>query len=165
MFKQTSEHFQSSLFSKYHYRFKKCFSAQHCLVSILEKWKSATEEVVWRTLFINISKAFDCLSHDLLIVKLNAYGLACQLCDFYLMQRAKINRIYLLGRNHVWGSTGVYDWASLHSYVIYSLLWKTLTLQAMQVIHHTAIHHRKFNWGGNSKIKKSYKISLLVVYW
>ena len=37
MFKQTSEHFQSSLFSKYHCRFKKCFSAQHCLVSILEK--------------------------------------------------------------------------------------------------------------------------------
>ena len=56
MFKQTSEHFQSSLFSKYHYRFKKCFSAQHCLVSTLEKWKSATEEVVWRTLFIKYIK-------------------------------------------------------------------------------------------------------------
>ena len=37
MFKQMSEFFESSFFSKYQCGFRKGFSAQHCLVSILEK--------------------------------------------------------------------------------------------------------------------------------
>ena len=34
--------FFEGFFSKYHCGFRKGFSAQHCLVSMLEKWKSAT---------------------------------------------------------------------------------------------------------------------------
>ena len=37
MFKQMSEFFESSFFSKYQCGFRKGFSAQHCLVSMLEK--------------------------------------------------------------------------------------------------------------------------------
>ena len=37
MFKQMLEYFASSFFSKYQYGFRKAFSAQHCLVSMLEK--------------------------------------------------------------------------------------------------------------------------------
>ena len=43
MFKQMSKFFESSFFSKYQCGFRKGFSAQHCLVSMLEKWKSATD--------------------------------------------------------------------------------------------------------------------------
>ena len=42
-FKQMSEFFESSFFSKYLCGFGKGFSAQHCLVSMLKKWKSATD--------------------------------------------------------------------------------------------------------------------------
>ena len=38
-----SEYFESSFFSKYQCGFRKGFSAQHCLVSMFEKWKSATD--------------------------------------------------------------------------------------------------------------------------
>ena len=86
IFKQMSECFESSCFSKYQCGFRKGFSAQHCLVSMLEEWKSATDnKKAFGALLTNLSKAFDCFSHDLLIAKLNAYGLTCQLCNLYIV--------------------------------------------------------------------------------
>ena len=71
MFKQKSEYFESFL-SEYQYGFRKGFSAQHCLLSMLQKWKSALDNRnMFGELLTDLSKAFDCLSHDLLIVKLN----------------------------------------------------------------------------------------------
>ena len=101
MFKQMSEYFESSFFSKYQCGFRKGFSAQHCLVSMLEKWKSATDnKKSFGALLTDLSKAFDCLSHELLIAKLNAYGFnmsALRFVHSYLknrMQRTKINSEY-----------------------------------------------------------------------
>ena len=87
-----SEYLESSFFSKYQCGFRKGFSAQHCLALMHEKWKSATDN--------KKSEGFDCLSHDLLIVKLNAYGFNMSALLFvhsYLknrMQRTKINSKY-----------------------------------------------------------------------
>ena len=101
MFKQMSESFESSFFSKYQRGFTKSFSAQHCLASILEKWKSATGNKKWfGGLTTDLSKAFVYFPHDLLIAKLNAYRFnmsALQFVHSYLknrMQRTKIDSEY-----------------------------------------------------------------------
>ena len=68
---------------------------------MLEKWKSAVDnKKVFGALLTDLLKAFDCLSHDLLIAKLNAYGFsmaALRLIQNYLSnrkQRTKINTEY-----------------------------------------------------------------------
>ena len=68
---------------------------------MLEKWKSAIENKnLFGPLLTDLSKAFDCLPHDLLIEKLNAYGFSMKstrLIQNYLTirkQRTKINLTY-----------------------------------------------------------------------
>ena len=67
MFKQMSKYFEP-FFSKFQCSFRKDFSAQQCLLSVLEKWKSAAENkkiyIYIGVLFTDLSKAFDCLSHE-----------------------------------------------------------------------------------------------------
>ena len=83
MFKQMLEYFEKSFFPKYQCRFRKGFSAQYCLVAMLEKWKSATDnKKLFGALLSDLSKAFD---YDLLIAKLNAYGFNMSACDLYVV--------------------------------------------------------------------------------
>ena len=65
---------------------------------MLEKWKPAIgNRKMFGVLLTDLSKAFDCLSHDLLVAKLNACGFsiaALRLMQNYLSnrkQRTKIN--------------------------------------------------------------------------
>ena len=74
MFKQISEYFEPIL-SKFQCGFRRGFSALHCLLAMLEKWKlDVHNKRNFSALFLELSKAFDCLSHDLLLTNLNAYG-------------------------------------------------------------------------------------------
>ena len=99
MFKLMSSFFD--IFSKYQYGFRKGFSTQQCLLALLEKWKRSLDRgKVFGALLTDLSKAFDCLNHDLLIAKLNAYGFslpALKLIHDYLLnkkQRTRINNSY-----------------------------------------------------------------------
>ena len=57
--------------SKYKCGFRKGFDTQHCL---LELWKIRDNKGVFAAVLTDLSKAFDCISHEFLIAKLNAYG-------------------------------------------------------------------------------------------
>ena len=101
MFKHMSNYFEEHFLFKYQCGFRKGFSAQHCLMALLEKWKTCVDQKqICGALLADLSKAFDCLPHDLIIAKLNAYGFslsALRLIHDYLSnrkQRTKINLTY-----------------------------------------------------------------------
>ena len=100
MFKQIRD-FMENFFTKFQCAFRKGYSTQQCLIALIEKWKSATDKgKSFGALLTDLSKAFDCLPHELLIAKLNAYGFslaALRLVRSYFSnrkQRTKINESY-----------------------------------------------------------------------
>ena len=82
--------------------FRKGFNAEHCLVSMIQKWKESVDNGgVFGAIMTDLSKAFDCLHHELLITKLDAYGFdikSVKLIQQYLSnrkQRVKAGNAYI----------------------------------------------------------------------
>ena len=71
--------------------YRKGYSCQSVLLKLIEDSKTNLDDgLLVGFLLQDLSKAFDCLPHGLLIAKLNAYGLsksACQLIASYLTNR------------------------------------------------------------------------------
>ena len=87
--------------SSYLFGYRKGHSTEQCLLVMLEMWKEALDtKKVAGSILTDLSKAFDCLSHDLLIAKLEAYGFGKSALKFiydYLKerkQRTKVNGAY-----------------------------------------------------------------------
>ena len=102
--------FFDKVLSKYQCGFRKGFSAQHCLIKLLEQWKKSIDQgLVFGALLTDLSKAFDCLSHELLVAKLSAYGMedsAVRFISDYLTnrkQRTKIGNNYSSWRDVLFG--------------------------------------------------------------
>ena len=76
---------------------QKVYSTQYCLLAMFEKWKSAVDKgELSGALLTDLSKAFDYLSHKLLLAKLHAYGFSIailRLIDSYLKNRRQITKI------------------------------------------------------------------------
>ena len=69
------ENFMEGNLSKLLAGFSKNQNTQHCLVNVLEKWKSTLDKdgfVV--VMFVDLSKVFETMYYDSLIAKLGAYG-------------------------------------------------------------------------------------------
>ena len=85
------------LLSKYQCWFRKGYNAQHCLLAMIERWKKAVDNGnVFGALLTDLSKAFVCLPHNLIIAKLNSYGFnlaALNLIHNYLTKRKQRNKI------------------------------------------------------------------------
>ena len=72
MYKQIFKFFEN-IFSN-QCGFRKGHSIQQCLLAILEKWKRSVDSgKAFDALLTDLSKPFDCLNHELVIAKPNAY--------------------------------------------------------------------------------------------
>ena len=81
--------------------FRSGFGCQTALLRIIEDWKKALDDNKFiAAILMDLSKAFDCLPHNLLMLKLEAYGLSensLKLLKSYLenrRQRIKIGNNY-----------------------------------------------------------------------
>ena len=90
MYNEIIEFVETSL-SPYLFGFRKGHSTEHCLVVMLEAWKKSPDDKgASGAVLTDLSKAFDCLNHDLLIAKLGAYGVSHDALKFirsYLKER------------------------------------------------------------------------------
>ena len=93
--------FMDPKLSIYQCGFRQGTNAQNCILLMLEKWKKCLDgKGKTGALLTDLSKAFDCLDHGLLIAKLDAYGFgynALKLIYSYLtgsLQRVRINSTY-----------------------------------------------------------------------
>ena len=55
--------------------FRSRYSTQHVLLNLINKWNSCLDNSgVVGTILMDLSNAFDCLPHEIILVKLHAYG-------------------------------------------------------------------------------------------
>ena len=77
--------------------FRKRNGTQWCPLVMLETWKRSVNKVkTFGASLTGLSKAFDCLHHELLTAELNAYGFslpALQLINYYLSNRKQRTKI------------------------------------------------------------------------
>ena len=90
LFEQISVYFDNFL-SDQQWELPKGYSTQHCLSNLLEKWRNSVDKSKSSgALLTDLSKIFDCLYHELLTAKLNAYRFslpALRLIHDYLSNR------------------------------------------------------------------------------
>ena len=90
MQKQISGYISNYLFP-YLRGYRKSFSSQQALLSLIENWKKILDKNgSRRTVLMGLSKAFDTIKYDLLVAKLYAYGFnkeSLKLLHSYLSNR------------------------------------------------------------------------------
>ena len=83
--------FFDNIFTPFLSAYRKGFGCHDLLLKFIEQWKCYLDNNLYvGALLIDLSKAFDCLPHNLLICKLKAYGFsnsACKLMASYLSLR------------------------------------------------------------------------------
>ena len=114
---------------------------------MLEKWKKAVDtKNIFATLLADYSNAFDCLLHDLIIAKLNAYGLSLPILDLiqnYLgnrKQRIKISDSFSSWSDILFGFPQGSILGPLAYNIFLGVLLKMLISQAMLMITHFMTH-------------------------
>ena len=109
LYDQTLKYFETR-FSKFQCGFRKGYSAQHCLLAMIKKRKTAVDNgVVFAALLTDLSKAIGCIPHDLIITKLPAHSFdtnSLKPVNNYLSnrrQRVKVNSAYSICKDMFYG--------------------------------------------------------------
>ena len=83
--------FAENILSNFISAYRKAYSSNHVLLRLIENWKKSLDNKNFvGTVLMDLSKAFDCIPHDLLVAKLHAYGLSEDTVTFiysYLKRR------------------------------------------------------------------------------
>ena len=84
-------------FSPFLSAYRKNYSSQNILISLTEEWrKNLDNNFVVGAVLTDLSKAFDCIPHDLIIAKLSAYNFSDEALSYiysYLSNRRQCVRI------------------------------------------------------------------------
>jgi hypothetical protein len=77
--------FMNMLLSKFLCAFRKNYGCKDVLVKVVEDFKYALEKNDYvGCILMDLSKAFDCLPHRLLLSKMHAYGISLETCNLFL---------------------------------------------------------------------------------
>jgi hypothetical protein len=110
--KQLDHHFSTNnLYYKSQYGFRHKHSTEHALLELTDRLLTSMDKNDCPTsIFIDLTKAFDCLNHNILIHKLKHYNLqdkAIALCKNYLTHRQQYITLQNTTSNHLNINTGV----------------------------------------------------------
>ena len=87
--------------------FRKNYNTQYCLTYMLEKWKNTLDKGKHvGAVFMDLSKAFDTINQDLMIAKLETYGISTNALLFmlsYLKNRSQ--RVNIISSFSTWGES------------------------------------------------------------
>ena len=97
IFKEQLSPFPDKTLSVFIAAYRTACTTQHVLIKLIEEWKSKLDNnFIVGSVLMDLSKAFDCIPHDLIIAKLHAYGFdenALVLVYSYLKKRQQSVRI------------------------------------------------------------------------
>ena len=112
----------NSIFHPYLCVFRKGHGCQTTLLGLIEDWRTALDKNQYiAAVLMDLSKAFDCLPHEILLDKLSAYGVlphSVSLLKSYLTnrkQQIKINNV-------------LSNWADIHKGVPHYLMCSSMIL-------------------------------------
>ena len=91
--------YSNHILSTWQYGFRKGFNTQHCLLVMTEKWRKCLDKGgICGAILTDLSKAFNCILHDLLIAKFAAYGFDYQsrrIMESFLFNRQQRTKLIM----------------------------------------------------------------------
>ena len=112
--------------------FRKQFSTQHALIRLIERWKRCLDKsgaIVG--IPMDLSKAYDCIPHDLLIANMHAYGLgikAIKLLHSYLTNKTQGTKINNSFSEWVEIIIGIPQWSGVLGPLLFNIFINDLLL-------------------------------------